>query len=291
MERSCGFQTVTVKDDVTGGEFPVLVMYPSSSPEAADEVGSYGMDVAVNGDIVAGRFPLVAISHGTGGSPFVYRVLAASLARSGYVVILPEHLGNSRRDNSLEGTAKNLMRRPRQLKLAIDFMLGGSSFAESLKAGEVGVVGHSMGGYTALAIAGGRPSAFAHETEDRKPRVVETFPDDRVKAIVLLAPASGWFMAKDALRDVRVPILLMTAEKDQNTRAPHAAIIKDGLPEGTFVEHQIVPNAGHFSFLSPFPADMVDPKFPPSQDPEGFDRVAFQGVLAGEIAGFFGRYL
>jgi predicted dienelactone hydrolase len=206
-------------------------------------------------------------------------------------VIVPEHLGNSRRDNSLEGTAENLMRRPRQLRLAIDFMLGESSFAESLKADEVGVVGHSMGGYTALAIAGGQPSAFAHETEDRRPRVLDTITDDRVKAIVLLAPASGWFMAKDALRDVRVPILLMTAEKDQNTRAPHAVIIKDGLPENTFVEHQIVPNAGHFSFLSPFPADMVDPKFPPSQDPDGFDRVAFQGVLAGEILRFFGRYL
>jgi predicted dienelactone hydrolase len=213
------------------------------------------------------------------------------LARNGYVVILPEHLGNSRRDNSLEGTAENLMRRPRQLKLAIDFMLGGSPFAESLKTDEVGVVGHSMGGYTALAIAGGRPSAFAHETADRKQRVVETIMDERVKAIVLLAPASGWFVASDALRDVRVPILLMTAEKDQNTRAPHAAIIKDGLPEDTFLEHQIVPNAGHFSFLSPFPVDMVDPKFPPSQDPEGFDRVAFQGELAGEILRFFGRYL
>ncbi|WP_309896459.1 chloride channel protein [Archangium sp.] len=48
----------------------------------------------------------------------------------------------------------------------------------------------------------------------------------------------------------------------------------------------VVPNAGHFSFQSPFPPAMTRPEFPPSQAPAGFDRVAFQPVLHAEILTF-----
>ncbi|MFL5350272.1 MAG: hypothetical protein ACJ8AT_36315 [Hyalangium sp.] len=36
------------------------------------------------------------MSHGTGGSPWTYRGMAAHLARAGFVVALPEHPGNNR---------------------------------------------------------------------------------------------------------------------------------------------------------------------------------------------------
>jgi len=52
------------------------------------------------------------------------------------------------------------------------------------------------------------------------------------------------------------------------------------------ITHHIVENAGHFSFLSPFPETMVSPDFPPSQDPEEFDRAVFHHRLSGEIIAF-----
>jgi hypothetical protein len=52
------------------------------------------------------------------------------------------------------------------------------------------------------------------------------------------------------------------------------------------VDHVVVPGAGHFAFVSPFPPEMVRPGFLPSQDPPGFDRAAYQPVLNGEILGF-----
>jgi predicted dienelactone hydrolase len=110
--------------------------------------------------------------------------------------------------------------------------------------------------------------------------------DPRVRALVLLAPASVWFMAEGALADVDLPILMRIGERDEHTPAFHAEIILKGVPHPERIDHRVVPNAGHFSFQSPFPPAMTRPEFPPSQDPSGFDRAAYQPVLHAEILTF-----
>ena len=110
--------------------------------------------MALDAPACDGEFPLVVISHGTGGSHLLYRTLSLHLARSGFVVVLPEHPGNNRNDNALAGTHTVLADRPRQIRLAIDWAYDAERLAGRLAANCVAVVGHSLGGYTALAIAG-----------------------------------------------------------------------------------------------------------------------------------------
>ncbi len=55
--------------------------------------------------------------------------------------------------------------------------------------------------------------------------------------------------------------------------------------KGKITVHRIE-NAGHLSFLSPFPKEVVTPGFIPAQDPEGFDRVALHQRLTGEVVAF-----
>jgi predicted dienelactone hydrolase len=153
----------------------------------------------------------------------------------------------------------------------------------------VAIIGHSMGGYTALAVAGGVPTSFPRESRDRRPRKIEVDPEPRVKALVLLTPATPWFMAAGALHEVRLPILLWTAEKDAITPEFHADLVKAGVPDKTLIEHRIAANAGHFSFLSPFPEAMNNPAFAPSQDPPGFDRARFHQELNAGILEFLRR--
>jgi predicted dienelactone hydrolase len=291
MSRTAGCRAVELFDDEMKMTFPMLVMYPSSSPEQPERLGPYVVSVAMNGPIDVGRFPLVIISHGTGGSHLVYRTLGAHLARHGFVVAMPEHPRNNRNNNDLAGTAANLANRPRHVRLVIDWAFSRSAFGACLVPDAVAIVGHSMGGYTALATAGGLPTALASETPDQQPHAVSVTPDDRVKALVLLAPAAVWFMGDGALQGVRVPILMMTAEKDEHTPEGHAEIIKRGVPDAALIDHRIVANAGHFSFLSPFPEAMTSPTFPPSQDPEGFDRARFHEEMNSEIEAFLRRVL
>jgi predicted dienelactone hydrolase len=289
--RAAGYRRSAALDPATGTEFPVLAFYPADGAERATPLGPYTGDLAADAPAAPGAYPLLAFSHGTGGSPLVYRTLAAALARAGFVVVLPEHPGNNRDDNRLANTAQLLADRPRQLRAVVDWALADAALGPHLDRGRVAAGGHSLGGYTALAVAGGRPGSGAHESPDGVSRPVPVAPDPRVRALVLLAPATPWFRWPGALADVRAPILMLTSAQDAHTPAWHAGIVLDGVPDRSAVEHRVVPGAGHFAFLSPFPAAMTSPEFPPSQDPPGFDRDAFQAALPGEVAAFLRRVL
>ena len=53
----------------------------------------------------------------------------------------------------------------------------------------------------------------------------------------------------------------------------------------------VIANAGHFSFLSPFPEPMKNPMFLPSTDPEGFVREKFHVQLPIEILAYLNEKL
>ncbi|MDO7851106.1 alpha/beta hydrolase family protein [Hymenobacter convexus] len=289
MENFVGYRELQVTDGELNLAFPLRVLYPTSTTGQAENVGPYTLDVARDASISPGVFPLVVLSHGTGSSGLVHRNLAHHLARHGFVVGLPEHPYNNRDDDSWAHTTQNLMARPRHLQLAIDALF--QQFSASLKPEVVGLIGHSLGGYTALALAGGQPTATPRDSPDWQQQPIPVPVDARVKAVVLLAPATPWFLKKGALHNVRVPILLLEGEKDEHASAWHGQIVLNGVSDRRRVTHRVVPNAGHFSFLSPFPAARVSPAFPPSQDPPGFVRARFHEEMNAEIQAFLMREL
>ena len=289
--HTAGLRTAEVPDPEGGQRCAAVVVYPSTAPEQPLRLGPYTLDAAGDAPVAAGRFPFVVVSHGTGGSHLLYRELAAHLARAGFVVVLLEHPRNNRNDNSLAGTHTILADRPRQVRLAIDWAYADPALAPRLAPDTVAVVGHSLGGYTALAVAGGRPIASARETPDGAEHPVPVTPDARVRALVLLAPATPWFMAPGALADVRVPILMLSGERDEATPAWHAELVRGGVPDVSRIEYHVVPGAGHYSFLAPFPAHMVSAAFAPSQDPPGFDRARFHRELNMMVKHFLLRTL
>lgn len=278
-ETFVGSRTIQVHDTEKDISFPVFTMYPTAVPAHPVVFGPYSMDVSPDAPVSGGPFPLVMISHGSGSSPLVYRTIAAYLARHGYIVALPEHPGNNRHDNSLEDTLENLENRPRHIRLVIDAIAADPQLNGHVLSNDVAMIGHSMGGYTALAVAGGQPWTGPGQK-------VAVTPDARVKALVLLAPAACWFVPNDALKDVNVPILLLIGEHDKITPRWQAQLVLDLVPNPAQVTLRVIENAGHFSFLSPFPPAMQREDFLPSTDPAGFDREQFHVALNEEIRDF-----
>jgi len=135
------------------GQMPVTLSYPTSQPVSPHRVGEFTLQVALNAAPLAGRFPLVVMSHGSGGSAVPDHALASTLVRAGFVVAQPLHQGNNHLDNSLAGPA-TFQRRPGEAIQVIDALAQDPQWSGRLHLDRVGVHGMSAGGATALALAG-----------------------------------------------------------------------------------------------------------------------------------------
>ena len=278
------------------------------------EVGPVTLEVARDAPVSGRKLPLLVISHGSGGSHLGHRDTAMYLAARGYVVAAVLHPGNNFQDNHAERTHKNWVDRPRHVSCALDHLLGGSRFAAVIDPEAVAVLGHSAGGYTALALVGGEPDLSAIEPHCRAhddeafcggpsvlvwlaeafsasgapaPEPVRGMRDSRIKAAILLAPVGVLFRDESSLAGVQVPVLLFRAERDMVLRYPyHAEVIRRNLPVEP--ECVVVRNAGHYCFLIPAPKDGGrQPEV--AWDPPGFDRAAFHADMNQRVEAFLSR--
>lgn len=249
--------------------------------DVVDSAGGLRFQAEVMGaDGLMAAAPLAVLSHGNGGSYQIYRALLKALVDAGWVVAAFDHPGNNRRDDRLKGTRQNLEDRPRHVSLLIDAVTA----QWPIDPQRIAAIGHSLGGYTALALAGG--VGYLRENE---PLTLQR--DPRVQALVLLAPAAFCFMAPNALRSLKLPVLILEGEHDDLTPAWHGQLVAQGVADPSRVTHRIEAGAGHFSFISPFPPAMRRPDFPPANDPPGFDREAFHTRYPGEVVAFLNRVL
>ena len=230
-----------------------------------------------------------------------------ALASHGYVVAAPTHPRG--KDNDISGVGV-WVGRPKQVSRVIDALLEDAELGSHIQRERIGVVGHSNGGYTALAVAGAKPSPAAvvahcrQHPDDSKfcsyggaatreaTRKVGHIPDvrdPRVRAIVLMAPNTAPF-TDDALAQVAVPVRVYGAGRDDLTLVRyHAERLAKALPPQT--EYVLVKRAGHFSFVASFPGVLKLVAGEAAQDPAGFDRDAMHEVMNPEIVGFFDRKL
>ena len=288
-----------IEDKIQNISFNVFLQYPTNSPSAPTPFGPYMMDVSLNSEIAYGKFPFVVISHGTGGSPFLYRTISTYLAKYGYIVALIEHYGNNRNNNELEGKNENFTNRLKHISLIIDYMFSDKQFAEHIQKDKVSVIGHSIGANTALVLAGGIPISHAdyikkfgqtnHMGEETKELQLPT--DERVKAVVLLSLTPGWFTGEDSLKNVDIPVLNIHAEKDDYISKTQTELFFNQTRENPLFQNKIVRNAGHFSFLSPFPELIKNKVGIAAKDPEGFDREKFHIDLSKDILNFLNEKL
>ena len=264
--------------------FPVRVLYPTEVAGRSERFGAYELELAHDAPIAVPQMLLVVISHGTGGTPFAYRGLAKALVGAGYAVALVTHPGNHRDDDSLANTPQNLENRPRHITMALDAAFADPHLAPHLVPDRAAVFGHSMGGYTALAVCGAKPMALPQQTADGKAAPVAVTPDPRVVAAILFAPALPWLMAPGALDGVHARVMVRACEKDETAPPFFIEKIVRALPPRAELDYAVVPGAGHFACF--WPVHPLLATLPPGQDPPGFDRAAYQPVLHADVLAF-----
>lgn len=312
--------------DGRDGDGPVTVFYPTSSASAPVQRGPFTLDVAAKGAPVRGNGRLVVISHGSGGSPWVYADLARAFVDAGFVVALPQHRGDNALDNGTPGP-ESWKRRPAEVSRAIDAVANDARFGSLVTVDRVGVYGMSAGGHTALTLAGGQwsPAGFVRHCDahidDDFPFCVGlatqldddvldgvkkfaaravigakfdydagpyTHNDPRIVAVVAGVPAAADFdMA--SLAAPRVAVGLVTAAQDK-WLAPryHSDAVLAACKTCELVA--ALPGGGHGALLSPFPPALPARAAALLNDPAGFDRALLPEVDR-KIVAFFVTHL
>jgi predicted dienelactone hydrolase len=207
-----------------------------------------GLNVAIWTPPASGeaKRPLLVFSHGLNGCSTQSTFLTAVLAGAGYVVAAPDHedaacggSGSGRPSRPEESFAKSASwsdatYRDRRDDIArlIDALGQDPRWSARIDWARVGLVGHSLGGYTMLGLAGGWPS----------------WKISGIKAVLALSPACDPLALKGALGSIGIPVMYQGGTADIGitpfVKRPNGCFAKNSSP-AIFVEFQ---GAGHFAW-------------------------------------------
>lgn len=236
--------------------------------------------------ITSHPLPVVVISHGLASDRTTLAYLATHLASYGFAVAVPEHPDSDTKklQSLLSGRANTadepseFINRPYDVSYLLDRLqaLDADDPTYQLNLNQVGVIGQSFGGYTALALAGA-PINFPllqKDCEDRvnalnislllECRALElpvtqyNLRDPRVKAAIAINPLSNSIFGEDGLNKIKIPLMIVSGSND--TVAP--ALSEQIIPFSwltTDKKYLVLLEGGtHFSALSE-PDPKTDP--------------------------------
>ncbi|HEY9889961.1 MAG TPA: alpha/beta fold hydrolase [Candidatus Obscuribacterales bacterium] len=263
------------------------------------------------------EIPVIVISHGLGDERASYNYLANYLAGRGFAVATLDHPGSNSQQIAqlLAGLSPNIvndrefLNRPADVSELLNELqrlaIGDRELRWRLNTQNVGVIGHSFGGYTALALAGAtydrtaldaacaprpiyfNPSLLLQCQATVVAAEVPPLQDDRVKAILVVNPVGSGIFGPTGFGQVQVPVMVMAATADTVSPA-----LPEQIEPFTWLqaEHRylaLMSGTTHFSVINTSGA----PSIPVPATLLGRDPATSQTYLQVLSLAFFGRHL
>jgi predicted dienelactone hydrolase len=199
------------------------------------------------------KTPIVVVSNGLGAERKRFAELANHLASYGFAVAVPEHPGSNyrRQKDFIKGLyqenfdATDYFNRPLDISFILDSLteINQNQFDNKLDVKNVGIFGYSIGGTTALSLAGAEID-FPYLQEacqenldlanisilyqcralEMRSRAV-SFKDERIKAAFLFVPFGKSLFSETQLEKVTIPLFWQVVDKDFLT-----SLIQEQLP-------------------------------------------------------------
>ncbi len=223
-------QTIVLQDPLRDRHIPVDIYYPQQN----------SLSSALR------PTPLVVVSPGLGANRQFFSYLARHLASHGLTVAALEHpdpltknISNVSSPNQLL-PATEFINRPKDISFLLDQLSKlnqqPGALQGKLNTETVSVIGHSLGGYTALAVAGGELDLQQLRQACKNPNPLAQAPadwlqcgaatlidsklklqDKRVKNAIALNPVIGQLFGENGLNKVSVPVLILASTDDAIT--------------------------------------------------------------------------
>src|SRR5699024_10281466 len=193
------------------------------------------------------KYPLVLLSHGTGGSALQMMWLGSYLAARGYIVAAVNHHGNTAAEKELSPAGFVLWcERSEDISTVLAKLLTASFLGSHINKGQIGAAGFSLGGYTVISLAGGLTNrkafnAFCNsgvhpacQPPPEYPALLKDFKqikdnssvqaslrhsndsyrDKRIEAVFALAPALGGAFTDAGLTPIDIPAYIIAGRSD-----------------------------------------------------------------------------
>lgn len=302
--RAAGFKSDKVPAEAGQPPIPLMIWSPCAKPAAPVAMGLFTVRGVKDCAIEGTTLPLIVISHGHGGDLMGHHDTAVALADAGNLVVSFNHPGDTFGDDASAHQLAVFESRPRDVSRVIDYMLDKWSQRNVVDRGAIGVFGFSRGGYTALAVAGAKPSTTASSQRfcapwwsfaiglcrQLKSQDAKIMPkaDPRVRAVVSADPLNLFDGA--GVSGMRVPVLLMASEiGGEGVKLEHVDAIRTAL--APMPEFLVAKGAGHFAFLAPCTEQAKKSAAALCEDPKGFDRDAWHREINQATIRFFARHL
>jgi predicted dienelactone hydrolase len=215
-----------------------------------------------------GPFPIVVVSHGAGGDWDTHFAQAQHLASHGYAVLCLEHVG-SNRDRMTQGfrlmksldamihDSQEVLGRPKDVSAAIQCaqawnqshaVLGGR-----LNTRRVGVMGHSFGAFTTMAVCGMRPALdWITPLVEPGKGLGPDLSDPNVRCGIALSPQGFGepFFHRESFQFLKVPLLGISGTLDKQQNGLPAENRRDAFALWPAGAHRFVwlTNARHLDF-------------------------------------------
>jgi predicted dienelactone hydrolase len=229
-------------------------------------------------EIAPGIFPLVLLSHGTGGAALQLGWLATILAENGYIVAGVNHHGNNALEPYVAEGFLFFWERPQDVSEVLTQLLEDESWGTRIETQRIGAAGFSLGGSTVIMLAGGEidfqafRAVYQDPDRDLMRDIPPEFPDqeafltlfkqllrddtirvslyrdERIKCVIAIAPVLGEAFTPAGLASIDIPVRILVGEADElapptNNAMRFRDLIKTA--ELTIFRGQV----GHYVFL------------------------------------------
>lgn len=269
FSNNIGISSLELEDTKRTRSFDVKVIYPTNENEPkstfAENPAFVGFKAIEEAEIKKEKYPLYILIHGTNGNWRNLTWLVKDLALNS-IIITTSYPNYS----SGQATPKNLIRPWHQAK-DVSFLIDEikkSDFSESLN-GKIYIIGHSLGGYTSLALAGAKIDlskfkSFCKEKDDKSCKYfkkeinnlnkqdikngLKDISEKRITKTIAFAPGLIELMTKSSLKKIKTKALILTAQFDKNVPIKtHIEPYKENFSNA--ISLKTIKDAGHFSFL------------------------------------------
>lgn len=281
LDYNIGQQSYTFTDTQRQRPLNVEVWYPTLdslqvTPPSPKDIFKKIQSIP-NASIKQGSFPLLLLSHGTGGNRFSLTWMIEPLVKSGYVVVSLGHYGNTT-FHKLPREFVKWWERAIDMQFVLDKILEEPKLVKHIDQSKIGGIGFSLGGYTNIALAGGLVDRTYHpnDKEEKKRELPPEFPqteeiidfdqdslilasyqqyknqvkDERFKAFFVMAPAIGFgFHKPEQTQTITAPIMIVASKGDSNTPIAYNALQYHQLIPSSEL-HLIHEKADHYVFLN-----------------------------------------